>query len=151
MKQTLAKTVMSKKVINLTPEDSVKKAAKVLVDNDISGAPVVDGNGHLVGLISESDLIMQDVKLRFPTYIHLLDSFIFLGSQRHYEETLRRAAAAKVGELMRKDVITAGPESDLEEIATLMADKHVGRIPIIEDDKVVGIITKGDIVRTLSR
>jgi len=151
LKQTLAKTVMTKKVVTLTPEDSVKKAAKVLVDNDISGAPVVDSAGKLVGLISESDLIIQDVKLKYPTYIHLLDSFIFLGSQRHYEETLRRAAAAKVGELMREEVVTAGPATDLEEIATLMADKHVGRIPIIDDDKVVGIITKGDIVRTLSR
>ncbi len=151
MKQTLAKDVMTEKVVTLTPEDTVKEAAKVLVDNHISGAPVVDSDGKLVGLISESDLIIQDVKLRFPTYIHFLDSFIFLGNQRHFEDTLRRAAAAKVGELMRKEVVTAGPDTDLEEIATLMADRHVGRIPIIDNDKVAGIITKGDIVRTLSR
>ena len=141
---------MTKEVISLKPEESVKHAAKGFVDNKIGGAPVIDDDGRLVGLISESDLISQDVKIHFPSYIHLLDSYIFLESPKRFEETLKRAAAAKVEELMTTEVVTVAPDTSIEEVATLMIEKHIGRIPVVSGGKVIGIITKGDIVRTLS-
>lgn len=146
-----ARDIMSTEVKVLKADDSVKSAAKFFVENEIGGAPVVDDNGNLIGLISESDLISQDVKIHFPSYIHFLDSYIFLGSQKRFEETLKRAAAAKVGELMATNVVSVGPETEVEDIATLMMDRHIGRVPVVEDGKVVGIITKGDIVRIISR
>ena len=146
----LAKDVMIKDVKTVKPKDTVKYAAKYFVDSKIGGAPVVDDDGRLVGLISESDLISQDAKVHFPTYIHLLDSYIFIESTKRFEESLKRAAAATVEELMAKDVVTVSPDATIEQVSTLMVDKHIGRIPVVDDDKVVGIITKGDIVRTLS-
>ncbi len=146
----LAKDVMTKDVKIVKPGDSVKDAAKYFVDNDIGGAPVLDDDGRLVGLITESDLISQDAKVHFPTYIHLLDSYIFFESTKRFEESLKRAAAATVEELMKKDVVTVAPDASIEEISTLMMDKRIGRIPVVLEDEVVGIITKGDIVRSLS-
>lgn len=151
MSPTLAKDIMTTKVITVTADVGIKEAAKIMVDNHIGGAPVVDDQGRLVGLVTESDLISQDVKIHFPSYIHLLDSYIFLSSQRHFEETLKRAAAAKVGELMSVEVVSVDPERPVEDIATLMVEKHVGRVPVVQESRIVGIITKGDIVRTLSR
>lgn len=142
---------MSTTIVTLKAEDSIKHAAKVMIDHHIGGAPVIDDEGRLIGLITESDLITQDVKIHFPSYIHLLDSFIFIESRRRFEETLKRAAAAKVGDLMTIDVATVNPETPIEDVATLMMEKHIGRVPVIENDHVVGIVTKGDIVRTISR
>lgn len=150
MSQT-ARDIMTSDVKVLKADDSVKHAARFFVENKIGGAPVVDDNGNLIGLISESDLISQDVKIHFPSYIHFLDSYIFLGSQKRFEETLKRAAAAKVGELMATEVVSVKPDTDIEEVATLMMEKHIGRVPVVEDGRVLGLITKGDIVRTLSR
>ncbi len=146
----IAEEVMTKDVKCLKPKDSIKQAAKFFVDNKIGAAPVLDDDDQLIGLISESDLISQDIKVHFPSYIHLLDSYIFLESPKRFEESLKRAAAATVEELMATEVVTVTPDASTEEIATLMIEKHIGRIPVISGGKVVGIITKGDIVRTLS-
>jgi len=147
-----AKDIMTTDVVTFKKDVGVKEAAKIFAERHIGGAPVVDEDDRLIGLISESDLISQDVKLKFPTFVHLLDSYIFLQSQRHFEEKLRRAAAAKVGELMSEDVYAVTPETSVEEIATRMVEKQIGRIPVIDTDRrIVGIITKGDIVRTLAR
>lgn len=146
-----ARDIMTKKVITLTPTATVTEAARTLSQKRISGAPVLNSESKMIGIVSESDLIIQDVKLHFPTYIQLLDSYIYLGSLAKFEKTLKKAVAVKVKDIMTTEVITTSPEASLEDVATVIMKEHVSILPVTEDDKVIGIITKRDIVRSLGR
>ncbi len=147
-----AKNTMTKNPITFTPTMSVKEAAKILAEKDIGGAPVLDNNGRLVGIVTESDLIVQDVRLRFPTYIELLDGYLYLpGSLEHFEEEFKKAIGAEVADVMTMEVITVDEGTSIEDIATLMVEEDIGRVPVMSGDRVVGIVTKGDIVRAISR
>lgn len=151
MRDTKAVEIMTKPVITLDPDVPVKEAADIFIKNDINGAPVVDSEDRLVGIITDSDLVMQDVKLHFPTAIQLLSATILLGSEKKFEERLTKAVGARVSDVMTRDVVTVGGSESLEDVATIMSDKEIGRVPVVEHGKVVGIITKKDIVRTLAR
>jgi CBS domain-containing protein len=147
-----AKDIMSREVIVFRKDTSVKEAARILTEKGIGGAPVVNEEGRLVGIVTEADLIMQDIKLHFPTYLHLLDGYVYLpGSLHRFEEKLRRAVGAEVKDVMTREVITVSPEAKVEDIATLMVEKDIGRVPVVDGEKLVGIITKGDIVKSLTR
>lgn len=150
-KTRLAREIMTREVVTLRPGMSVTDAAKVLSGQEIGGAPVVDSGEKLVGIISESDLIVQDIRLHFPTYIHFLDSYIYLESLAKFEETLKKAVGATVGDVMTADVFTVTGDSTVEDIATLMIEKDIDRVPVVDDSQVVGIITKGNIVKILGR
>lgn len=150
-KTRLASEIMTKEVITLDADMSVKNAAKVLSKNKIGGAPVVDGIGTLVGIVSESDLIVQDVKLHFPTYIHFLDSYIYTESLAKFEAQLKKAVGATVKDVMSTDVVTVTSDATVEDIATIMVAKDIDRVPVVADSRVIGIITKGNIVQTLGR
>ncbi len=145
------KDVMTRNVATLSKDMSVKEAAQLLVEKGIGGAPVVDEEGRVIGVVSESDLIMEDVKLHFPTFIHLLDGIIYLESLKAFEEKLRKAVAVKVEDVMTKKVITVTEDTDIEDAATLMIDKGISRIPVVKEGKLVGMVTKRDIVKSIAR
>lgn len=145
-----AKDIMTRKLITLTEETPVTEAAKVLATKKIGGAPVVNSSGQVVGIVSESDLIIQDVKLHFPHFINLLDSYIFLGSLKKFETLLKKAVAAKVKDLMSSEVISVAPEATIEDVATLLTEKKISRVLVMAEGRLLGIITKGDIVKSLA-
>ncbi|HEY3375554.1 MAG TPA: CBS domain-containing protein [Candidatus Aquicultor sp.] len=147
-----ARDIMSKEIVVFTPDMTVKEAAGILSAKGISGAPVVDNEDRLVGMVSESDLIMQDVRLHFPTFIQLLDGYIYLpSSMQRFEEEFKKAVGAKVGDVMSTEVVTIGEDDTVEDIATLMVEQDISRAPVMSDGKLVGIITKGDLVRAISK
>ncbi|HAW59995.1 MAG TPA: hypothetical protein DCW86_00800 [Actinobacteria bacterium] len=151
MSELKARNVMSKEVLVVEKGTLVKEVAKLFTEKKIGGAPVVDENGKLVGIVTEGDLIMQDVRIHFPTYIHLLDGFIFLQSFGRFERELKKAVGARAEDVMTPDVVTVSEDTPLEEIATLMVEKDVSRLPVLRGDKIVGMVTKGDIVRAIAR
>lgn len=152
VRELTAKDVMSKKLMTLRKETPVREAAELLSSNNIGGAPVVDDEGRLIGIVTESDLIMQDVKLRFPTYVELLNGYIYLPtSLQRFETELRKAVGARVGDVMSTDVITVDEDTTVEDIATLMVDEDISRVPVMSGGKLVGIVTKGDLVRAISK
>ena len=105
------------------------------------------------GIVTESDLILQDVRLEFPTYLHLLDGFImYPPAVTRFEHELKKAAAAKVVDVMTADPIVVSDAMPLSDVATLLVDRDVSRVPVIDDEgKLVGIVSKHDIVRALCR
>jgi CBS domain-containing protein len=149
----IAKEMMTKKVLTVGPEMTVKDLAGLMAENDIGAAPVVDAEGKLVGIVTESDLIVQDARLQYPTYIHLLDGFIYWpGSAAKFNEEFKKALGATVGEIMTTEVVTAKEESSVEDLATLMIDNDIGRIPIVDGaGKVTGIVTKHDVVTAIGK
>lgn len=149
----IAKEIMTKNVITVKPEMAVKDLAGLMAEKDIGGAPVVDADGKIVGIVTESDLIMQDARLQYPTYIHLLDGFIYWpSSAAKFNEEFKKALGATVGDIMTVDIATAGEDSTVEDLATLMIEKEIGRIPIIDSEgKVTGIVTKHDVVTAIGK
>ncbi len=151
MADLTARDIMTPDPVVVTADLTVTEAAKLMAENDFGALPVVDG-GKLVGLVTEGDLIMQDVKLEFPTYIHLLDGFImYPPSTVRFEQELKKAVAASVADVMTQDPITVSVDASIEEVASLLADRDVSRLPVLEGDKLVGIVSKHDIVRAMAR
>lgn len=144
-----AKDIMTKKVITVHPDTEVIKAAQLLLDHHINGLPVVDKEGRLKGIICQSDLIVQQKKIPLPSFFILLDSAIPLTSPKNIEQELQKMAAIKVIEAMTPDPITVGPETGLADIATTMVKSNIHVLPVLDQGRLVGIIGKEDILRTL--
>ncbi len=144
------KEVMTAAVITVSAGDSVEKCAKLLQEHDISGLPVTDDDGKVVGIVTEGDLIRRASRIQAPGYLEILGGLIYLGSPAKFVEELQRAMALEAGLLMSKDVISIKPDQDLETAATLMVEKNISRLPVIDDDeKLIGIVSRRDIMKHL--
>lgn len=144
-----AKDLMTRDVITVKPEAAVKELARILVKNRISGVPVVNDGGDLVGIVTEKDLIERNKKLHLPTVVTLFDAVIYLESEKHFKAELKKMAASTVGDIMVTDVVTIGEEATVREIATLMSEKGTNVLPVVKEGKVVGIVGKADVVRSM--
>jgi CBS domain-containing protein len=150
MSKTVA-DVMSRDPILVRTDTPLKEAIQILAERRISGLPVVDENGKLVGVLSETDLMWQETGATPPAYIMFLDSVIYLQNPGTYERELHKALGQTVGEVMTSDAITIAPDKFLREAAALMHERNVRRLPVIDkSEQVIGILTRGDIVRAMA-
>jgi CBS domain-containing protein len=145
-----ARDIMTREVITVTPETEVTEIAALLLDNHFNGLPVIDQNGDLVGIICQSDLIAEQKKLPIPSVFTLLDTFIPIYSPGKTEKEVQKIAAVKASDAMSSNPVTVDPETGLDEIASIMVNKNLHTIPVMEGGKLVGIIGKEDILRTLA-
>lgn len=145
----VAREIMTDRVITVTPETRVSDLARILATENIGGAPVVDGEGRLLGVVTESDLIDQTKKVHIPTVVAILDSLIFLERPDRMEKDIRKIAGTVVGDIYTPNPVTVSEETPLDEIATIMAKRHVHTLPVMRGGELVGVIGKGDIIRTL--
>jgi CBS domain-containing protein len=143
-----AKDIMTKDPITFTPEMEVVQAARILVEKRINGAPVVDRAGRLKGILCQSDLIAAQKKIRLPSVFTLLDGLIPLGTQS-FDRELEKLSAATVSQAMTPDPVTVTAETTLEEIATLMVERKYHTVPVVEGNRLVGVVGKEDVLRTL--
>ena len=147
---TPVRDVMTTDVLTFRPEDPIQEASQRLVERDVDGAPVVDDQGRVVGMFTTDDLLVQETRLHYPTVFSLFGAYLELpSSHRKFEEELRRAVAATVADVMHEDPVTCGPDDSLERIATLMHEEKLGRLPVIEGGRLVGIVARGDILRSI--
>ncbi|OGR11906.1 MAG: hypothetical protein A2277_04500 [Desulfobacterales bacterium RIFOXYA12_FULL_46_15] len=144
-----AKDIMEKNIISVQPDTEITKAVEILLKNHINGVPVVDKNGALAGILCQSDLIFQHRKIPIPPIFILLDGIIPLTSSKKFNAELKKMAAVKVEEAMVKKPVSVNPDTPISEIAGLMVEKHFHTIPVVEGDKLVGIIGKEDILKVL--
>ena len=142
-----AKDIMTKDVLTVTPDTSLEKFAALLMNNQISGAPVVDEGGRLVGIMTENDLINQNKRLHIPTVVSFLDAAIYLESSKKFADEVKRVTATRVGDLCTRAVISISEDTPLTDIATVMAEKKVHLLPVVKSGKVVGIVGKRDVVK----
>lgn len=145
-----AKDIMEKNVISISPETEITKAVEILLNNHINGVPVVDSNGILQGILCQSDLIFQQKDIPIPPIFILLDGIIPLSSSKKFNEELQKMAAITVEQAMVKHPVSVLPDTPISEIASLMVEKHFHTIPVVEDNKLVGIIGKEDVLKVLT-
>ncbi|MCT7950069.1 CBS domain-containing protein [Ancylothrix sp. C2] len=150
MPKTVAE-VMQPNPIVVRPETPLQEAIQILAERRISGLPVVDESGKVVGVISEGDLMWRATGATPPAYIMLLDSVIYLENPARYEEELHKALGQTVGEVMSKNPISISPDKSLSDAARLLHERQIHRL-LVQDSagKLVGIITRGDVVRAMA-
>lgn len=144
-----AADIMSRDVVTVNPSTTVREIADILKARHISGLPVTEG-GHVVGIVSEEDLIFRDAGLHLPAFIQILDGIIFPGGLRRYEEDIRKMAGMRAEDIMTREVVSVEPDTPVREIADLMVTRDINRVPVISGGVLVGIVTRGDIVRYAS-
>jgi CBS domain-containing protein len=150
MSKTVA-DVMTSDPITVQPDTALTDVIKTLAEQRISGLPVVDAGGRLVGIISETDLMWRETGATPPPYIMLLDSVIYLENPARYERELHKAIGQTVSEAMSANPVTISPEKPLSEAAKLMHDRGIHRLPVLDSGgQVVGILTRGDIIRAMA-
>ena len=120
-----ARDIMTKEVVSVTLETSLKDLAKIFVETRFGNLPVLDDAGKLIGTISETDLIEQHKPLHIPTVMTLFDWVFTFGSEKRFQEEVDRVTAATVGELYCKDPITCSPDTTIRELAALMSQHKV--------------------------
>lgn len=150
MDELKVRDIMQTEVVTVGPGTTVRELAYILAKHKISGVPVVDDQRRVLGMVSEADIILQDADLHFPYYIQFLDSVIYLQSFGKFEERFRKAFGSKVTQVMSEEVIAISPEASVRDAATLMADRKVNRLPVMAEGKLVGIVTRGDIVQAIA-
>lgn len=138
--------------ITIDPAMEVADIAKVMIDNNIGGLPVVGDDGQLLGIVTESDLIVQDSEVEFPSFVSFLSGYVFVpGSLHRFDEKFRKAVGATAEEVMTKDVVTVETDDSVEDVATMMSKKKLKRFPVMKGGSLAGIITMADVVRLISR
>lgn len=141
--------IMSKKIYTVHLDTEIKALAKKFVEHNVNAMPVVDDDGLLVGMVTQTDLVEQDKPLHIPTVISLFDWVIYLESPKRFSEEVRKVTARKVGEICSKDVVTCSPETPVAIVASLMVDNKVHLIPVVSDDRMVGVVARLDIIRSM--
>lgn len=150
MPKTVA-DAMSRDPIVVRPETPLNEAIQIIAERRISGLPVVNDAGQLVGIISETDLMWQETGVDPPPYIMFLDSVIYLKNPAQYERELHKALGQTVGEVMSRDPITIASDKPLKEAAQLMHEREIRRLPVLDaQGQVKGILTRGDIIRAMA-
>ena len=145
----LAKDVMSRNVITVKADTSIREIAAMLVKEQISGMPVVDQEDNIIGIVSESDLMHKEMSPRIPDAVNILGAIIFYRGLREYQEAFRKMAATTAAEIMTEHVISVQEDEDISQVGQLMMDHHIKRVPVLAGKKLVGIISRSDMVRML--
>ncbi len=143
--------IMSNTVITVTPETTIQKLAWIMRANQISGVPVVTAEGEVVGFVSELDLISRHAPAKAPKYYPLLWGLIPFGLDDYaeYKEQVRHILAINAEQLMTTKVTTVSPDDSVEQTATLMMKPGHRSLPVLEHGKLVGIVTRTDLVQLI--
>ena len=145
----LAKELMTKDVITVAPKTTIKELAEIIVNKNISGVPVVDADGMVIGLVSEGDLVRKEVAPKAPDILSILGAIVYYDGVQEYREAFRKVAATTAEEIMTEKVIAVQADDDVSKVGQLMMDHHIKRVPVLKGTKLVGIISRRDMVKML--
>ena len=143
--------IMTREVVTVKKETTVRELAELFTMHRIGSLPVVDDNGSLIGIVSESDLVEQDKNFHIPTVISLFDWVIYLESEKKFEKELKKMTAQTVGDIYTEDVETVTPSTPVSDVADIMSNKKINSLPVVEGGKIVGVVSRIDLIRTMIR
>ena len=144
--------IMETDVPVVTVADPVEKVISVLRDHDLPGVPVVNEGGRCVGIITEADLVIagEDEELHLPHYVQLFGGVVFLESMSAFEERVRKAFATTAEHMMTPDPVVVEAAASVEEAAKLIASTKHNRLPVVEHGRLVGVVTRIDVLDALT-
>ena len=145
-----ADQIMTKQFLTISPEMSVEELARLLLRKDVTGAVIVDKKGKLLGVVTEGDLIAKEKNLHLPTVVSLFDAAIYLETSEHFKDDLHKMVATKVDDIYTRDPVTIGLKDTLADVATIMAEKRIHFLPVVNGEQVEGVVGRREILRALA-
>ena len=143
--------IMTTDVVTVQPDTSVNKIATLMHERQVTGIPVVDDARHVVGIVTELDMIVRNTRLELPAFVQILDlARIPLEMPGHYRNRLRHMLGTSAGDLMTEDVVTISPDAEIEDLADLMVKRRVNPVPVVENRVLVGIVSRADLIRMMA-
>lgn len=141
---------MCKTVITVEKDTPISELSELFVEYNINGIPVVDDEGKVIGIVTQGDLIEQNKNLHIPTVITLFDAVLFLDSEKKFETDVKKLTGNKVADIYSPDAVTVDSDTEIGDIATVMAEKDIHTLPVMDGDKLVGVIGKVDLIRGMA-
>lgn len=146
----LVTQIMRSDVPTISPQATIGETARILVDHGVPGVAVVENN-KVIGIITEADLIAREADVEVPTPVPFLDAIFMADAGPDFDEEMRKVTAINARQLMTSPVISIRDTATLTEVATLMVDRRINPIPVLNDDlQVVGLVSRSDLVRIIS-
>jgi CBS domain-containing protein len=146
--------IMERDAPSVTVDTGVEDVVRIFKEQDVGALPVINEGGRCVGIVTEADLVIADESgdLHIPHYIELFGGLVFLPNElRHFEQRLKKAAAARVGELMSKDPATVELTTTIHEAAHIIVERGHSRLPVVEHGRYVGLVTRADVLAALQQ
>lgn len=153
MAARLVEQVMEREPVFVHPEDDVRRAVELLREHELPGVPVIDDDRRVVGIVTESDLVIRepDIELRLPHFLDVMGGIVFIERFKGFEERIRKAYATRVADVMTPDPVTCGADESIRQAARKIVERHHNRLPVVgEDGRLVGMITRVHIVAALA-
>ena len=145
-----ASDIMTQDVVTVNKNQPISDLAIIFIENHFNGVPVLDNTGKVVGVVTQGDLIEQNKNLHIPTVIALFDAVLFLESEKKFEDDLKKLTGSKIEDIYHKNLITVSPDTYFSEIITIMAEKDIHTLPVLDGDKLIGIIGKQNIIHEMA-
>ena len=144
--------IMERDVATVGPADDVETVLRLMRDHELPGIPVVNEGGRCIGIITEADLVLSEegADLHLPHYFALFGGIVFLEPLQRFENRLRKAFASKARDLMTEDPVTVDVDATVAEAARLIASKKHNRLPVVEHGRLVGVVTRLDVLDALA-
>lgn len=140
---------MEKSFVTAAPDTSVFDLIDMMVEHNVAVIPIVRDDGSLAGIVTEADLVYKKVKPHMSHYSALLGENVYYNGMNEYEKGYQKKMACNAKELMTTDVVVASPKATVEQIAGIMVSEHLKLIPVIDDNRLVGLVTRRHILNEL--
>jgi len=143
--------IMERDPESVRTDTDVETVIRVLRENELPGVPVVNEGGRCVGIVTEADLVLPDEEgdLHLPHYINVFGGTVFLEPLKHFEQRLRKAFASSAADMMTEDPTTVAPDTPVAEAARIIHDSGHNRLPVVEHGRLVGVVTRVDVLGAL--
>jgi len=141
--------IMTENVITVSPDATIEEIAKILHEHRISGVPVVNDENELIGVVTEGDLIIKIAKPHLPPHIELFGGIIYLQKPHEMDDELKKITATLARDIMTEKVVAVEEDCEIEDVASLMVNRKINRLPVLREGKLIGIITRADIIETM--
>jgi CBS domain-containing protein len=148
----LVREIMDPEPATVHPGSSVEEVVETMRRHELPGVPVVDDDGSCVGMITEADLVLPDDQgdLHIPHYVNLFGGTVFLEPLGRFEQRLRKAFASNAADMMTRDPDAVSPDTTVREAARLIHESGHNRLPVVEDGRLVGVVTRVDVLGALA-
>jgi CBS domain-containing protein len=148
----VVRDIMDLNPATVGPDTPVEHVVRTLQEHELPGVPVVDDDGRCVGMVTEADLVLPDNEgdLHIPHYINLFGGTVFLEPLGRFEQRLRKAFASTARDMMTADPTTVDPDTTVREAARIIHESGHNRLPVVEDGRLVGVVTRVDVLGALA-
>lgn len=144
-----AKDIMSTNLVTVEPGATIREVAAALIEHRISGVPVVDKAGRLLGIVSEGDLMRKELTPRLPDAVNILGAIIYYHGVARYREDFKKLMAGTACEIMTKKVVSVSEDAEIEFVGKCMLEHGIKRVPVLRDGRLVGLISRADLIKAL--